>query len=74
MATAKRSRKNKQFSTHEYTVTKVDPTLREIEVVTVIGSRDALGKQMEFEDQGFFAIVFNVTLKDEEYRTPGCEK
>lgn len=74
MATAKRSRKNKHFSTHEYTVTKVDPTLREVEAVTVIGSRDALGKQIEFEDQGFFAIVYNVTLKDEEYRTPGCEK
>lgn len=74
MATAKRSRKNKHFSTHEYTVTKVDPTLRHIEAVTVIGSRDALAKQMQFEDEGYFAIVYNVTLKDEEYRTPGCEK
>lgn len=73
MATAKRAKKNKAFWTHEYTVTKVDPTLREIESAVVLGSRDATAKQIEFEDQGFFAVVFNNTTKDEEYRTPGSE-
>ena len=71
---AKRTKKNQQFWDHEYTITKVDPTLREIEVITVLGSREAIFRQEQFEDQGFFAIVFNNTTKDEEYRTPGCEK
>jgi hypothetical protein len=73
MATAKRAKKNKHFWEHEYVITKVDPTLRKIEVVTVLGSRDASAKQEEFEDQGYFAIVYNNTNNDEEYRTPGCE-
>jgi len=72
MAT-KRTKKNKHFWQHEYTITKVDPTLRGIEVVVVLGSRDASAKQEEFEDQGFFAIVYNNTTSDEEYRTPGAE-
>jgi hypothetical protein len=71
---AKRTKKNKQYWAHEYTITKVDPTLREIEVITVIGSRAANAKQEEIEDDGYFAIVHNTTLDDEEYRTPGCEK
>ena len=74
MATAKRTKKNKHFWTHEYTITKVDPTLSQVEVAVVIGSRDASAKQEEFEDQGFFAVVFNNTTSEEEYRTPGCEK
>jgi len=74
MATAKRTRKNKKYWQHEYTITKVDPTLNRIEVVTVIGSKAATTTQEQFEDQGYFAIVHNTTLDDEEYRTPGCEK
>jgi len=74
MATAKRRRKNTHYWTHEYTVTKVDPTLRQIEVATVLGSRDATTKQESWEDEGYFAIVFNNTTNEEEYRTPGCEK
>jgi hypothetical protein len=73
MATAKRAKKNKHFWQHEYTITKVDPTLNQVEVAVVIGSRDASAKQEEFEDQGFFAIVFNNTTNEEEYRTPGCD-
>ena len=76
MATAKtkRTRKSKPFWTHEYTVTKIDTSLNQKEVAVVIGSRDAVAKQVEFEDQGFFAVVFNRTTNEEEYRTPGCEK
>lgn len=74
MAITKRVRKNKRFWAHEYTITKVDPTLRRVEIATVIGSKDATSRQEYFEDQGFFAIVFNNTTKEEEYRTPGCEK
>lgn len=74
MATAKRKRKNRAFWTHEYSVTKVDPTLRTIETSVALGSRDATAKQIEFEDAGFFAVVHNNTTNEEEYRTPGCEK
>ena len=74
MATAKRARKPKPFWTHEYTVTKVDPATSRAEKVTVVGSREAVAKQEEFEDEGFFAIVFNNTTDEEEYRTPGCEE
>jgi hypothetical protein len=70
---AKRSKKNLHYWEHEYIVTKIDPTLRRIEVAIVIGSRDATAKQIQFEDQGYFAIVYNSTTKDEEYRTPGAE-
>lgn len=69
------TRKNKRhFWAHEYTVTKVDPALSRVEVAIVLGSRDATAKQEEFEDAGYFAIVYNNTMKEEEYRTPGCEK
>jgi len=74
MATAKRTRKNKHYWQHEYTITKVDPTLNKIEVATVVGSKEATAKQEQFEDQGYFAVVFNTTTNEEEYRTPGCEK
>ena len=74
MATAKRKKKNTNYWKHEYLLTKVDPTQREIEVATVLGSRDASAKQEEWEDEGFFAVVFNNTTNEEEYRTPGCEK
>lgn len=75
MATAKRARKKKlNFWEHEYTITKVDPTLRQIEIITVVGSRAANALQEKIEDDGYFVIVHNVTMDDEEYRTPGCEK
>jgi hypothetical protein len=74
MATAKRTRRNKHYWEHEYTITKIDPTLRRIEVITVVGSKEATTKQEQIEDQGYFAVVFNVTTNEEEYRTPGCEK
>jgi hypothetical protein len=74
MATAKRKRKKKTSPwEQEYRITKIDPTLREIEEVVVLGSRDALFKQEAFEDEGYFAIVYNITKEDEEYRTPGAE-
>ena len=73
MATAKRKKKNNAFWSHEYTVTKVGPAFNTVEEVVVLGSRDATAKQEEFEDQLFFAIVFNNTTKEEEYRTPGSE-
>lgn len=67
------ARKNKHFWEHEYRVTKIDPTLNRVEVAIVTGSRDATAKQEEFENEGYFAIVYNNTTKEEEYRTPGCE-
>jgi hypothetical protein len=67
------ARKNKHFWTHEYTVTKIDPTLNRAEVAVVMGSRDATAMQEKFEDAGFFVVVVNTTTKEEEYRTPGCE-
>jgi hypothetical protein len=70
---AKRSRKM-AYSTHEYTVTKVTPTGDQIEVYTVLGSRDAFHKQTEVETEGFFAIVRNNTMDAEEYRSDGLEK
>jgi hypothetical protein len=71
--TTKRTRKSKRFWEHEYAVTKVDPASDRTEVAIVVGSLDATAKQEEFEDAGFFAVVFNNTTKEEEYRTPGCE-
>lgn len=70
----KRIKKTKNFWEHQYTLTKVDPSLRHIEAVTVTGSREASKLQEKIEDAGYFAIVFNVTTNEEEYRTPGCEK
>jgi hypothetical protein len=72
-AKAKRSKKSTAFSTHEHTVTSVTPTGDQVEVVTVLGSRDAYHKQLEFEAAGFFAVVHNVTLDREEYRSPAYE-
>lgn len=71
-AKAKRSKKNTAFSTHEHTVTSVTPTGTPVESATVLGSRDAFHKQLEFEAQGFLVVVHNDTLEREEYRTPGC--
>jgi hypothetical protein len=68
------TRKNKHFWAHEYAVKKIDPIFHRVEVVIVMGSRDAAAKQTEFEDAGFFAIVVNNTTKEEEYRTPGCKE
>lgn len=69
----RRPRKNKRYWEHQYSVIKVDMNLRQVEVAVVIGSRDATAMQEKFEDQYFFAVVYNNTLKDEEYRTPGAE-
>lgn len=66
-AKAKR-KKNTAYSTHEYEITKVTPTGEQVELISVIGSRDAFHKQLEVETAGFLAIVFNVTLAKEEYR------
>jgi len=78
MATAKQAKNKriskKHFWEHTYLVTKVDPGLHRCEEITVIGSRAATAKQIEIEDAGFFAIVLNTNTKEEEYRTPGCEK
>jgi hypothetical protein len=68
------AKKNKHFWAHEYAVSKVDPESHRVEVAIVLGSRDATAMQEKFEDAGFFAIVYNKTTKEEEYRTPGCEE
>lgn len=68
------ARKNRNFWGHEYSVTKIDPTLNRVEVAIVVGSRDAAAKLEEFESAGYFAVVYNNTTKEEEYRTPGCEE
>jgi hypothetical protein len=69
-AKAKR-KKNTAYSTHEYQLTKVTPTGEQVELTSVIGSRDAYHKQLEIEAQGFAVIVFNVTLAKEEFRSKG---
>jgi hypothetical protein len=69
-AKAKR-KKNTAYSTHEYQLTKVTPTGEQVELISVVGSRDAYHKQLEIEAEGFQVIVFNVTTETEEYRTKG---
>jgi len=73
MTAKAKTKKDFSFWSHEHNVTKVTPTGDQLEVVTVLGSRDALAKQREFEAAGFFAIVTNTKLDREEYRSPGCE-
>ena len=51
-ARAKR-KKNTAYSTHEYQVTKVTPTGEQVELISVIGSRDAFHKQIDLEAEGF---------------------
>jgi hypothetical protein len=69
-AKAKR-KKNTAYSTHEYQLTKVTPTGVQVELISVIGSRDAYHKQLEIEAEGFQVIVFNVTTSTEEFRSKG---
>ena len=69
-AKAKRKR-NTAYSTHEYTITKMDPTGTVIEANRVIGSRDAFHTQTDAEGYGFLVVVHNVTTDTEEYRSEG---
>lgn len=69
-ARAKR-KKNTAYSTHEYQVTKVTPTGEQVELISVIGSRDAFHKQIDLEAEGFQVIVFNCTTSTEEFRSKG---
>lgn len=74
MATAKMKKNKAAFWAHEHTVTKVTPTGDDVEVTTVLGSRDAFHKQLEIEAQGFSVIVHNTTLDREEHRSANCPK
>lgn len=71
MAAKARRKKNVAYSTHEYQLTKVAPTGEQVELISVIGSRDAYHKQLEVEAQGFAVIVFNCTTSTEEFRSKG---
>lgn len=74
MATKAKRKKNTAYSTHEYTITKMTPTGDQVEIFTVLGSRDAFHKTAEIETEGFHAVVRNNTLNVEDYRSPGCKK